>query len=185
MSSNDPRVVDPTRPSSPDAFYPDGAPAPHDWSNSIAYLTQEIQRLEQTLRSSKRVKQVSDVVQESLDDSGNAVFAFYQVGAGFYFNLTQVCIEAEGYTPAAPYANADAWLGLFVTKSNVGNPAQGQMFDFLPTTDGGQLFPGVGDYDPPGRLARSTDYLVCRVAGGPANKRVTVRFDGLLVGEEV
>lgn len=182
----DPRVIDPTRPHGEDAHYLDGAPAPYDWTQELRALVAAVHNLEVALRQPKRPLPVAGVTAETLDSSGNAVIPIYQVGAGFYFNLTRCCIEAEGYTPGAPYVSATSWLTLAFSTDQTGNPAQGQVFDFAPATAGAQFLPNAADYQDPdtGPLGRSGEWLVCRVSGGPASKRITIRYQGLLRGVE-
>lgn len=185
-SAPDPRVVDPVRPDEDYAFYPNGAPAPADWTERAAELTRAVASLEQAIRAPRREQKISGVAQDSTNADGDVVFPVYQCFQGFYFDLHRVCVESSGHTPAAPYVDADSWLGFYISTDPT-SVAQGQLVDFAPTTDGAQMLPVTADYaEKAGPLLRSGEYLVLKIVAGSglASTRITVRFQGVLTGVE-
>ena len=85
-------------------------------------------------------------------------------------------------TPAAPYTNASFWMGFF-DSDNPKSVGQGQLFDFIPVTSGGQGIPAVADYpaDEGGPLIEEGNYIVCDCHSGPASQRLTVSYQGYAV----
>jgi hypothetical protein len=187
----DPRVIDPTRPRGPGVHYQEGPPVPipaEQWWAYIDDLGRHIESLAQAVRAPKRRLPVDAVAFGNTNSSGNVTFPVYQVGAGFYFHLERLTVEAATFdatsarTPAAPYSNASFWLGMFISPNPLA-VSQGGMFDFLPTTAGAQGLPDTADYEP-AVTVRSQDYIVCDVHVGPASQRISVHFQGWLEGQE-
>lgn len=155
-----------------------------DLHEQVAGIAVAIRNLENTIRAEKIRRPVVGVTQASTDDEGNVTFPVYQAPAGQNFYASRVVVEANGYTPAAPYANANFYLALYASQ-NPNQVAQGQLLDFTPATDGAQGLPNVSEYpaDDGGPLIQGQHYMVCDVVAGPASTRVTVRYQGFVSAE--
>lgn len=177
----DPRVEFPIRPDPADMRRPAfPTPEAEDLIRQVDTLAKAIADLEQAIKAPKLVQDVDAIATANTNGSGNVVFPIYTVGQGFRFELGRLLINADGYTPAAPYSNASFWLGIFTSSDPAGTPAIGQMIDFLPTTAGAQGIPDVADYDP-AQILRTGQTLVCRIVTGPASTRITARYQGRLI----
>lgn len=163
------------------------APGPVFSANELAEmfgaLVQRINFLIERMNRPMARQPVSGNTTAQLDGSGNnQPFLVYSVAPGTLFELTNITAEIATFdatnprTPAAPYSNADFWLGLFVSGSP-DSVAQGQLIDFTPTTDGAQGIPNVASYSPP-HLIRGGEHLLCYVATGPASQRLSIRYEG-------
>ncbi len=189
----DPRVIDPTRPEGEGTHYPDGAPAPiplGEWQEYAEQVAKDLAVLARNIRAPKRLIPVAGVAAGNTDDDGFVTFPVYQCGEGFYFHLERLNVEAATFdtttprTPASPFTAADFWAGFFIS-TDPRSVAQGQMFDFIPTTAAAQGLPAVAEYqEHTGPLARSGEFIVCYMEEGPSNQRITVRYQGSLEGVE-
>ena len=47
------------------------------------------------------------------DADGMLAMIVYKVAAGEQFRLRRATVEAQGFSPAAPYSASDAWLGFY------------------------------------------------------------------------
>jgi len=196
----DPRVYDPARPHDEVAHYlPDGTPTPvpaglvADWIAGLAELNKQ---LADRFRKRKICFDFAGSTAFQLDSSGNGILPIYQVGAGFYATITRVALEAASYDTTSPRTPAAPFTGGWAFLSATPNPKvvqQGQMWDFLPTTAGGQLFPAVGEYDSgsgddmatgSGPFLRDGQWLVLDVHAGPPSQRVTAHYRGYYWGQE-
>ncbi len=178
----DPRVIyDSLIRQGPDGFYPENEPVGvEDYQATMARISAQLALITDGIRAPKRRLPVDVLAQANTDGSGNVTFPIYQVGAGFDLYVISYTVEAESFTPAAPYTNAAFWLGLFVSP-NQKAVSQGGMIDFIPTTAGSQGMPAVTQ--PSGGaswIIRSGNFLVADCHGGPASKRLTVHLDGYL-----
>ncbi len=116
------------------------------------------------------------------DVSGNVTINVYENSDGFELNLTSLSLEADGYTPAAPYSNASFWAGVYVSADPT-NTAQGLggLVDFTPATAGGAGIPAVTFY--PGNAGATLighEWLVVDMNAGPPSKLIVVRFEGIV-----
>jgi hypothetical protein len=188
----DPRVVEPVRPTGIGVGYeyPPGATTEEVLLAEVERLSVAIGNLENAIRSPKRHLPVTNTASGNTTAAGVLVLPVYQVGQGFIFHLVRLNVECATFdatnprTPAAPYANAACWLGMFESP-NPNAVGQGWMFDFLPTVAGGQVLPAVAEYpngdQASGGVAISGgNYIVLNLAGGPASQRISVRYQGWL-----
>jgi len=111
-----------------------------------------------------------------LDGSGNYTGSGYDVRFGYKLTPLRIAIvDASGvYTPASPYTNAAAWIGLYQDDTGPGS-----MVDFGPGVAGGPIIPGVFMYSEDGGP-------ICRVQlgvtirTGPANASLVINGLGVL-----
>ena len=153
-------------------------------------LAQEIQNLGQLLAS-----QLQDgptgVASGQTDSDGMLALIVYKVAAGEQFRLRRATVEAQGYSPAAPFAASDAWLGFYdLTQDSapelaaggaVGDIYQGALKDFAPSVAGGPIFPALFvDGEQQAAEIRGPNTLMLLVSEGPPLARVTVNYQGIL-----
>ncbi len=101
----------------------------------------------------------------------------YTVPAGYDFNLTRLLVEAEGFTPAAPFTGAGAYIA--IRRSSV-------LIDFaaliaVEPSGGGKSLPALFTYSVTSgfRLSNKETLQVALVAG-PATTVITARAEGFL-----
>lgn len=109
------------------------------------------------------------------DTSGNLELTIFTNKNSRSIVIGRLVIWADGYTPAAPYSNADGWMGIY---SNPGkNPAS--LRDYAPYVDGQQFLPNVARYSTQDALRfRESESCVLAVYGGPPSTNIT----GVAVG---
>jgi len=110
------------------------------------------------------------------DGSGNYQGSVYDVRFGYKLTPIRLTIAdpAGTYTPAAPYANAACWLGLF--PDDAGFAA---LSDFGPTVAGGPVIPGMFAYsEDAGMICRQ--FLGLKIVTGPASFPLMVNGIGIL-----
>lgn len=110
------------------------------------------------------------------DANGNLVLRVYDVEDGKAFSVGKIILWADGFTPASPYSNAAAWVGIF----HGNQPSPANLADFAPYSPGGQIFPGTFEY---GLLEapefKAPDNVTIGVFSGPPSTNITC----LLFGE--
>lgn len=102
----------------------------------------------------------------------------YQVPAGFQFYLTRWNVEAEGFTPGAPYTAATANIQII----NGRNFGVGAIMDFLPNPPAanGNILPASNtDGLEAACLFRSGEWISLMVRGGPATTAIYARIQGI------
>lgn len=107
--------------------------------------------------------------------AGLAGFRVYDIPDGKTFFLYKLIQWADGYTPAAPFANVNAWSGLYH-----GQASPASLADFAPYNSGGQLFPLTAEYGDGAPEFRQNDNVYFQVIAGPANTNITVMLFGEL-----
>lgn len=95
----------------------------------------------------------------------------YTVPPGWDFSLNRLLIEADGYTPAAPWVNAAGYIQLV---------RSGEVVDFV--TLGGAVAGGIpmllADSDDTAHLFRNGQTVGLRIVGGPTSTVITAKFQG-------
>jgi hypothetical protein len=84
-------------------------------------------------------RSVIEATSGETDANGNLDLRLFQVPQGHQFTVTRVTIEAAGFTPAAPYGNAAAWIALIRGAIF----ASGSILDFGPAASGGTILPSI------------------------------------------
>ena len=110
------------------------------------------------------------------DGSGNYQGSVYDVRFGYKLTPIRLTIaDPSGtYTPASPYSNAAAWIGLFADDTGFT-----VLSDFGPTVAGGPIIPGMFAYsEDAGMICRS--FLGFRIVTGPASVPLVVNGIGIL-----
>lgn len=152
-------------------------------------LGEEIEGLGRAVATLTEPDAPTGVASGNTNADGNAFVPIYFAADGMQFRLHRAVIECQGYTPAAPYTNAAAWIGIYAldqqqapsTFTAIGDQLQGALKDLAPSTVGGPIFPAVfTDNSMQAAEVRGPRGLVLVVVGGPASKRVTVNFQGSL-----
>ena len=127
----------------------------------------------------------------ALDGSGNGVCVVYNVAAGMEFCPSRIVFaDADGtYTPASPYSNAAAWVGVYrLDAGAVGGAGPsteaftpGGLRDFGPSTAGGPILPGLlsDGFDTTANY-KGPCSVGLRIVGGPASKTIVGYFCGEL-----
>ena len=108
------------------------------------------------------------------DAGGNATVYAYTVPPGMGFRLTRVLVQADGFTPGAPFTGAGAYLEII--RNDV-------MVDFLPLTvgSGGSLPSAWSESESDAPYYANGDAAGIRVNLGPATTGLLVRIQGELL----
>ena len=153
-------------------------------------LAEEIQKLGRLLASRPQDGPTGGASGQT-DSDGMLALIVYKVAAGEQFRLRRAVVEAQGFTPAAPFAASDAWLGFYdLTQDSVpeltaggavGDIYQGALKDFAPSIAGGPIFPALFvDSEEEAAEIRGPNTLMLLVSEGPPLVRVTVNYQGIL-----
>jgi len=109
--------------------------------------------------------------------AGAVTIDVYTVPAGYDFSLTRLIIEAAGFTPAAPFTGAGAYIA--VRRSSV-------LIDFasliaVEPSGGGKSLPALFTYSvTSGFSLRNKEVLQVELVAGPASTRILARAEGFL-----
>lgn len=125
-----------------------------------------------------RRRTVVEKGQDNTSAAGLLELPIYQVPNGYQFYLTRWNVEAENFSPGAPYSNAVGQLMIFNGK----NFGVGAMVDFLPNPPAanGAILPASRSTDfPSSPLFRGGETVSLRLVAGPASTRITVRIQGI------
>jgi hypothetical protein len=120
---------------------------------------------------------------QKTDASGNAQFMVYQVpGGNLDLRINRFILWADGFSPANAYTNASCWAGIF----HGAVPSTDALFDYVPTTPGGQIFPSLLQYNSATamKVQDREEGISFRIITGPANTQVTVMGWGYLFQTE-
>jgi len=157
---------------------------------SFLAVRKQIDELGRTLAQLVPPDSPAGIASGNTDASGNLFLIVYATAAGEQFRLTRAVAEAYGYTPAVPYSNASAWVGLYATAqqiapggtfTGIANALQGDMVAFGPPAAGGPILPFMYTaVESEAPEVRGPRLLVLVVAGGPASTRVTLHYQGTL-----
>ena len=107
-----------------------------------------------------------------LDATGAGIITIYAVPLGMEFALHRLLIDADGFTPGAPYNAAAGYVDILRGDERV---------DFLSLAAGSGAIPAVfsaGDSD--AVRFRNGEQVNLRVVGGPVSTTVQVRAQGTL-----
>jgi hypothetical protein len=129
------------------------------------------------------------VASGNTDADGMLALIVYKCAAGEQFRLRRATVEAQGFSPAAAFAAADAWLGFYdLTQDSVpeitaglavNDIYQGALKDFAPSVSGGPLFPALFvDGEEQAAEIRGPNTLMLLVFEGPPTTRITVNYQG-------
>lgn len=114
-----------------------------------------------------------------LDSSGNGDFFVYLNQTGKHLEIGRVIILADGYTPASAWNGG--YLYLYTGIKSGSAPNFSSIFDYLPASPGGQVFPNVAEYSGHNAIRlKQNETLSCYISGGPANTNIYVGFFGFL-----
>jgi hypothetical protein len=95
----------------------------------------------------------------------------YRVPAGLELALHRLLVTADGYTPAAPYTNANGYLQVL---------RSGEVVDFTNLTGTGSIPILSTDPDSQASRFRNGETIDVELVGGPASTRVKVLVQGWL-----
>lgn len=102
----------------------------------------------------------------------------YLVPNGYQFYLTRWNVEAEGFSPGAPYSNAVGQISIFSGQEF----GVGAMLDFLPNPPAanGAILPASStDGLPSAPLFRGGETVSLRLVAGPVSTKINVRIQGV------
>jgi hypothetical protein len=130
------------------------------------------------------------VASGNTDASGNLFLIVYKVAAGEQFRLTRADVEAFGFTPAAPFSGATAWVAMYAsdldqvpggTFTGIANALQGGQVMIGPPVAGGPMLPFLyAETESAAPEIRGPANLILVVNAGPATTRITFRYQGTL-----
>ena len=104
------------------------------------------------------------------DGSGNLTLPIYQNRTERTLLIGRIFVNADGYTPATTYTNAAAYAYIF---TGVQFGGAGQVYDFLPNSPGGQVFPQLAEYSSRNALRlMKNETLSMYLVGGPVSTNV-------------
>jgi hypothetical protein len=111
---------------------------------------------------------------DALTDAAGAVsFAVYQVPSGMAFHLTRLVVTIDGFTPAAPFTGAGAYLEILRNDVPVDFASLVAGSDGLPRKFFAEGLDSSAYY-------ANGDAVAVRIVAGPANTRLLARLQGLL-----
>jgi hypothetical protein len=159
-------------------------------AESFLAMRDRIDELGRTLAQLVPPDAPTGVASANTNSDGNLFLVVYKVAAGEQFRATRLDVEAYGYTPAVPYANAAAWVAGYSTEADqvpggtftgVGNALQGGQLFFGPPVAGEPILPFLYTaQESEAPEVRGPNLLALVIVGGPASTRVTVRYQGTL-----
>jgi hypothetical protein len=166
-------------------------PPAYPGADNWAAIVEKIDALAREVVNTTQPDPPSGVASGTADANGNCFLVIYTVSMGEQFRLHRAVLEAQGFSPASPYAASTAWVGFYAldavatptTYVGINDTLQGALKDLGPMASGGPIFPGVWtDSAPQGAEIRGPRALCLVVVGTAAlaNKRITVNWQGTL-----
>jgi len=136
---------------------------PSELEERLAELGHQIRSDERTMRPD------GDGVTNA---AGNGNTPIYQVPLGMQFNLHRLLVEADGFTPGAPYNAAAGWIDVLRGDERV---------DFLPLAVGSGAIPALVTYGTADAIRfRNGEVVAIALFGGPASTGFIGRAQGTL-----
>lgn len=131
----------------------------------------EALREDRLARSGREVTPVRVEENGVTDGTGALTLEVFTVPLGREFALTRLVVDADGFTPGAPYKSGTGWID--VRRS-------GARVDFVNLQNG---LPALSvDSDKTANRWRNGEQLEVVLAGGPANTNIRVTGQGWLYG---
>jgi hypothetical protein len=101
------------------------------------------------------------------DAAGNAVITVYTCPVGKVFRITRLVVDADGFTPGAPFKAATGFIAVL---------RSGEVVDFVNLSNG---IPALStDNADTGARWRNGEQVQVQISGGPANTTVRAKVQG-------
>jgi hypothetical protein len=134
---------------------------PEEFDRRLAALLEKFSSDEDVVRGSEVVK---------LDAAGHGIVQAYVVPQGMKFNLHRVAVNADGYTPGAPFTNAAGYIDIL---------RGGVRQDFFPLSAAAGGMPAVWAQGGDAAIRyRNGEAVEIEIVGGPPSTGVRVEIQG-------